>query len=131
MKKCATPGCGRDIPPAKGRSRPRKYCTACRPSWKRSAPPAVVEMVAPERPQGLLATYRDRLQSAERLTTPDGQHVMLLAEMLVAGGHTASGAAALSRELRAAMDAALEGAPTQADWLDELAKRRERKASGA
>lgn len=129
---CATSGCGREVPKPQGRSRPRKYCLECRPRWRK--PGAVVDLAPVEaKPQGvgLVATYQTRLKVADRLATPEGEHVMLLAEMLAAGGHTASGAASLSRELRAAMEEALKGAPTSADALDELATRRERKASGA
>lgn len=81
----------------------------------------------------MVATYEERLDAAGVLDTPEGAHVMLLARLLEegAGGMTASGAASLSRELRAAMDAALKDAPGEADVLDELAERRRQKASGA
>jgi hypothetical protein len=66
------------------------------------------------------------------LETPDGEHVLLLAGMLASGeGLTASGAASLSRELRAAMTVALKDAPSEGDFLDELAERRRQKATGA
>jgi len=68
------------------------------------------------------------LVDADRLETPEGAQVMLLAGLLAAGGHTASGVAALSRELRAALEEALRGAPKVADRLDEIAQRRARKA---
>lgn len=131
---CATPGCGGPIPKSAGRSAPRKYCLGCRPRRDRPNRSHVVNLPASKpdtKPRGLVATYRRRLESAGRLDLPEGEHVMLLAEMLAAGGHTASGAASLSRELRAAMDSALEGAPKVADDIDELTARRERKASGA
>ncbi|MFI9817585.1 hypothetical protein [Saccharothrix variisporea] len=79
----------------------------------------------------LVATYRERLEVAGRLDSPEGAHVLLLASLLTGGAHTASGAAALSRELRAAMEVALEGAPREPDKLDELAARRAAKAAGA
>lgn len=145
MRVCATPGCGQVIPAQKGSARPRKYCTTCRPPRKRTNPRVIKLPGAeaaqqppeqhPEQPAEILpelvAAYRKQLDEADRLTTPDGAHVMLLAGLLAAGAHTASGAASLSRELRAAMEVALRGAPRQADRLDELADRRHRKASGA
>lgn len=78
----------------------------------------------------LVGSYRRQLEQAERLDTPEGAHVMHLVELFATGKYTASGAAALSRELRLAMEVALRGAPRQADALDELAARRDRKVSG-
>lgn len=134
MKACATPGCGRQVPKPQGRSGPRKYCLECRPVWRKGAVVTDLPLEPPPADppaHGLLASYRARLEGAARLGTPEGDHVMLLAEMLVAGGHTAAGAASLSRELRAAMEVALAGAPKAADRLDEIAARRALKASGA
>lgn len=79
----------------------------------------------------LMEAYQRQLVGADRLDTPEGALVMFLAELFAAGGHTAAGAASLSRELRAAMELALRGAPRQADFLDELDERRRRKATGA
>lgn len=79
----------------------------------------------------LVASYRAVLEAANRKSSPEGAHVLFLAELLATGRHAASGAAALSRELRAAMDMALQGAPRKADELDELAARRDRKVGGA
>jgi len=80
---------------------------------------------------GMVESYRQRLEAAERLDSPEGAHVMLLAEMLAAGNHTASGAASLSRELRSALEDALRGAPRAADGFDELASRRRERTAGA
>jgi hypothetical protein len=79
----------------------------------------------------LTAAYQRQLVDAARLDTPEGAHVMFLADLFAAGGHTAAGAASLSKELRAAMELALRGAPRKADFLDELDERRRRKVSGA
>lgn len=131
---CANPDCGATIPPQKGSARPRKYCEACRPSRNRPNP-RVIQLPTVEQPDvpapALTATYQRQLVEADRLDTPEGAHVMFLAELFAAGGHTAAGAASLSRELRAAMELALRGAPRQADFLDELDERRRRKATGA
>lgn len=71
------------------------------------------------------------MEAAGRLSGPEGAQVIHLATLLVTGQHTAAGAASLSRELRAAMEAAMQGAPKAADALDELAARRSQKATGA
>lgn len=94
------------------------------------APPAA-EQDATEPESRLVASYHKQLAEAERLDTPDGQHVMHLAELFALGKHTAAGAASLSRELRAAMEVALRGSKKTADAMDELAERRRFKASSA
>jgi hypothetical protein len=135
-KVCHTPDCDATIPPQRGSARPRKYCVTCRPPRNRENP-RVIPLLDHEEPTGsrppvsLEDTYRKHLELAERLETPEGAHVMLLAQLLAAGEHTASGAAALSKELRAAMTVALKDAPTKSDFLDELADRRRSKAAGA
>jgi hypothetical protein len=139
QRTCATPGCGAEIPPQKGSARPRKYCTGCRPPRGRPNPRVVHLPAAPQAaalddqptPSRVVVAYRRQLEEAERLDTPDGAHVMHLAELFGAGNHTAAGAASLSRELRAAMEVAIKGAPSKADRLDELSARRQAKAEGA
>lgn len=140
MRSCATPDCGNQIPPQQGSARPRKYCETCRPPRNRKNPRVIqLSTDPPKAPAsaqagpgpGLVGSYRAQLGKAERLETPEGALVMHLATLFASGEHTAAGAASLSRELRAAMDAALRGAPTQADALDELGARRRRKATGA
>lgn len=79
----------------------------------------------------LVESYRKQLEEAERLDTPDGALVMHLAMLFASGEHTASGAASLSRELRAAMEVALRGAAKQGDAVDELTARRRSKAASA
>lgn len=141
MKVCATPDCGAVIPPQQGSARPRKYCEECRPPRNRKNP-RVIELPTPDRPSAvpdlgdpdeaaLVAMYRKQLETAERVESPEGALVMHLANLFANGQHTAAGAATLSRELRAAMEMALRGAPKSADALDELTARRRRKASGA
>ena len=76
-----------------------------------------------------MAQYRQRLEAADRLDSPEGSHVLHLATLFALGQHTAAGAASLSKELRAAMDAAMKDAPRAGDALDELHERRQRKAS--
>lgn len=134
-------GCGAAIPPQKGSARPRKYCVVCRPPRNRPNPRVVHLDVPPAPDDGavvaagdespLVASYRRQLEKAERLDTPEGAHLMHLVRLLASPAHTAAGAASLSREVRAAMELAMEGAPTQADKLDELSARRIEKAKGA
>src|SRR5690349_21601838 len=117
--------CGAVIPPQKGSARPRKFCVACRPP--RNLPNPRIINLPQDQDQGadtLVGVYRQTLETAGRLGTPEGAHVMHLANLFENGQHTAAGAASLSRELRSAMEQALRGAPKQADAMDELEKRR-------
>lgn len=129
--------CGAGIPPQQGSARPRKFCAVCRPPRNRPNPRVITLSTPKASPQAVEAeppvvgSYRQQLDAADRLRTPEGAHVMLLAELFANGQHTAAGAAALSKELRAAMEVALRGAAKQADALDELGARRSAKASGA
>jgi hypothetical protein len=79
----------------------------------------------------LVASVEAQLREAGRESSPRGALALVLAETLAAGGHTASGAAALARELQATLDAALAGAPRSGDALDEIGRRRAQKAAGA
>jgi hypothetical protein len=91
-----------------------------------AAPPS------PSEPLAVVAeTTRKTLEAAKRANTPLGAIALELARNLADGGHTAAGLAALSKELRATLDAALAGAPIADDEVDELAARRVRKAAGA
>lgn len=144
MRTCESPTCGNVIPPQKGSARPRKYCTACRPPRNRPNP-RLVTLDRAERADGprdaptapllaehpIVVQYRQRLTAAGRLDTTKGAVVMHLAALFAAGQHTAAGAAALSRQLLAAEEAALAGAKTQADAMDELEARRRHKVSSA
>lgn len=117
-----------------------KYCSSsCRakasnavkrggPAAPKAAPAPVADL--PVR-NTLAEAVRNELEAAERLETFLGAQAVALAGRIDAGGDTGSAVAALSKELRAVMDAALAGAPKAADALDELANRRRRKASGA
>lgn len=129
--------CGASIPPQQGSARPRKFCVKCRPPRNRPNP-RVINLPKPPEPEvpvapvvSLESTYREQLESAGRLDTPAGALVMHLATLFANGQHTAAGAAALSRELRAAMEVAVRGAGLQGDAVDELLERRRRKATGA
>lgn len=75
-------------------------------------------------------TYGE-LTARGRLDTIAGRAALHAARQLDRGGHTGSQTSALLREMRAAADAALEGATVADDALDEVARRRAVKAAGA
>jgi hypothetical protein len=78
-----------------------------------------------------VAAVRAELEAADRLGTALGQQALALAERMSSKFDTGSAVAAVSKELRAVMDAALANAATAADALDELSARRRAKASSA
>lgn len=109
-----------------GKNSRAKYCSdTCRKRGLRggTAP-------AKAKPSGLVAVTRRDLEQADRLETVLGQQAMGLAEKLSSGRDTGSAMAALSKEFRAVLDAALDGAVVVSDGLDELAERRDRKRAG-
>lgn len=80
----------------------------------------------------LVEAYRKRLAGVERVDTPEGQHVLRLAEALSKLSDSASGLASLSRALQAAMDRAMEGAKAPGvSWTDEVARKRQERLGGA
>jgi hypothetical protein len=129
--------CGQTFTPKPGPGRPRLRCEKCRPSEPpRDRQPTLSAPVAlpvgnPAPRADLVTSVETELRSAGRDSSPEGVLTVHLAELLSAGGHTASGAAALARELRATLDSALKDATKKADALDELAQRRLQKAAGA
>lgn len=84
------------------------------------APPAVVDLVG---------VYRSALTEVDRLDTPLGQHVLVLAAKMVSAFETGSGVAALSRQLDAVFDKAMKGV-TRGDAVDEFTERLRRKQAG-
>jgi hypothetical protein len=123
--------CGRPIPPQRGPGKPRKRCTICAPPRKavptRPAPVVAVPDITAE--LATVAAVRKQLATVGREATPEGVIALGLAGLLDAGGHTASGAAALARELRVTLTAALVDA-RPASALDELKARRAARLSG-
>ncbi len=118
-----------------------KWCSAtCRKQNQRASGASVTEL----RPAGQAeeepvevgpvtgATWR-KLEEAERLDTPEGMTALALAHRLDHGGRdTGSALASVARELRATLAEALKGAAVEADPVDEIRARRERKlANGA
>ncbi len=146
--------CNRPLPePGPGGGRPRSKCEVCSPSRPRKAstpaangPEAAVVVpvllpsdpgpgrLGPEPvdgtvvPESVHAATLSQLAAAGRAHTAAGATALALARQLDAGVPTA---AAVANALLKAMDVALAGAKPAADALDELTKRRERKAAGA
>jgi len=121
VRTCAS--CGRQFEAQRSTAR---YCGSTCRSRAHRAPVVSVGQANP-----LREAVRQELEAAGRLETVLGQQALMLADRLAAQGDTGSAVAALSRELRAVMEAALADAPAAADALDELAERRRRKAAGA
>lgn len=97
-------------------------------------PPELIDAVPTESPEGespLVVAVRAELEAADRLGCALGQQALALAQRIGNPFDTGSAVASLSKELRAVMDAALADAPKAADALDELAGRRQQKASSA
>jgi hypothetical protein len=71
-----------------------------------------------------------RLQSRAREATPEGQLALFIAYQMESRVHSGSQLAAMSQELRRALEVALAGAPAEKDAVDEIADRRARRARG-
>jgi len=110
------------------RARQAQGIKPSRPARDVDMPAASVTPLVAENP--LVAMVRRKLEDAGQLDTVLGQQAVMLAERLATQEDTGSAVAALSKELRAVMDAALKDAPKAADRVDELAERRRRKAAG-
>ncbi len=141
---CDVPGCGRELPVQSGPGRPRKRCDTCKPgSPARRLPgeppptrltvvnlprptgePAQPTATPTEAPDNLVESTLTRLRAARREGTPEGMAALLAARRLEhAIGDTASGMAALMKEFRATLSAALAGAVEEEDELDAIRKR--------
>jgi len=129
-----TCGCGREIPPQVGPGRPRTKCDECSPKRIRNRGRASVVRLAPAatgggpaapEPDGSLSgTVRAQLAAHGRDTTPDGVLALTLAASIDQGTHTGSSLAALAREFRTVLAAALEGTSPEADVIDGIFGRR-------
>ncbi len=135
MRKICT--CGREF---EAKRPAAKYCgDRCRKRAQRrperaativSLPAPAPQSSAPQSGGGALeAAARAELETAGRLETVAGGVVMALAKRIdVAGAEeTGSAFAALTKELRAALAAAVAGAEQAIDPIDELRQQRERK----
>jgi hypothetical protein len=118
MRLCLT--CGEKIA-VQSTGQPRKHCAKCRPPRNRPRP---VQETIPAPPESLAAQIRADLESAGVVGTPAGLLAVSLATVVDEGGHTASGLAALSREIRQAVGDAKSSATTSATKISELREKR-------
>jgi hypothetical protein len=117
--------CGKAFESASAHAR---FCGAtCRKASSRGAP-KVTELRAPvvQPGQGTAAQVRAQLESAGRLETYLGAAAIALAER-IDSATAVMGFAALVKELRSTMDAALAGVQREASPLDEIKARRDLK----
>ena len=118
--------CGR---PYEAKRVSSRFCSGtCRKRNLRAPRPRLAETSPAAEDYALPAATRAELEAASRLDSMLGQVALLLAERMCEFD-TGSGTAALSKELRAVMVAAVQGAPAAADPVDELRARRDRKRS--
>lgn len=129
QRSCAVCGTGFEA------QRPQaKYCSAkCRMRKARgheSADKTADAEPAPktDRPaSGLIDAVTAELEAADRLNSVAGQHALELANRIVNAPGMNTGVAALSKQLQAVLAEAVKGASQQANPLDELRARRDRK----
>lgn len=118
---CGAPACDR----LRARTRKQKQRGGnVVPLTARPVPAADVEL------GDLVAATVRKLSVADRLDTPEGLAAVVLAERLTAsaqGTDTGSSIAALTKQLLATLEKALEGAAVAADPIDELFARRQAK----
>jgi hypothetical protein len=95
-------------------------------------PPRAVDAPAEPTPlrYPLVDATRRELEAGGVLDTALGQQALRLAERMHSPHDTGSALAAVSKELRSVLAAALADATPVADALDELAQRRQVKAAG-
>ena len=120
--------CGR---PYEARRSTSKFCgSSCRGKASLALKVSPLPVVPSPNGDGPCArAARVALESVDRLETPSGAAAMGLAAVLDEG--SPSGTAAVAKEYRAAMDAALAGVAAEADLVDELRARREQRFRGA
>ena len=106
-----------------------KFCgERCRKRAQRGHVAPVVA-VAGGTANGTTEAVRRELEAAGRLETSLGAAALALAER-IDGSTAVMGFAALVKELRVTMEAAVAGAHVAADPVDELRSRRDRKYAG-
>lgn len=110
-----------------------KFCSAaCRAKAHRGQPSSVTAD-RPAHPldgtDSLVTAVRAELQAAKRASTPIGLLCIQLAHEIESGAESASGLAALSKELSARLGEALANVTEEADAVDELQSRRARRAA--
>lgn len=79
------------------------------------------------RPKLIRTAVREELEAIGKAGTPAGTVALTLATRLDAGEDPGSAMAAMAKELRTTMAELARTAPAQADPVDELKKRRQRR----
>ena len=126
-------------PPYQAKRAVSRYCSPkCRQRAARSKARGseVARVTIPsahiEQPAGLVEATIRRLQSASVLDSVEGQSALVLARRIESGSaESGSAVAALSRELRAVMDAALKSSAPAGNLIDELRAQREKRRTSA
>ncbi|WP_330253128.1 hypothetical protein OG874_00485 [Nocardia sp. NBC_00565] len=114
-----------------GKPRTTKYCSPeCRTANAQQPrrEPTVTHLPGGDEPvtDPLVEAVRQELTEAGRLDTVLGRQAVALAERM--GDASGAAMAALSKELRTVMGTATQGVTSQADPVDELRLRRDRKS---
>lgn len=127
-KACAK--CGGPLPVQTGRGRRRTKCESCSPS-RVASPKTTTRPKVPASTKGLLAATRAELEAAGRESSHAGQAALLIAERVEFGENSGSAVAQMVRQLHDTMTRALADVTVEADPVDELRQRRERRRAGA
>jgi hypothetical protein len=107
----------------------QKFCGAtCRVQGHRAG---VSSIVVPAADVSVTSTTLAALTVGGVVETPAGQAALVLARKLDHGGDTGSGIAALVRELRVTVEAAMAEAEVESDPVVDLAERRRMRLAGA
>lgn len=121
--------CGGQIPPKTNRGKDRKYCLDCSPPRGRS-PQKKPAKPRPVKAETIVSATRAELAAAGVDGTSSGLAAILLAERIASNVDSGSSLAQLVRQHRESVAFAIGDAePAQADPLDELKSRRERRSS--
>lgn len=126
MARQACEACGRAFEPK--RTTQRFCCATCRQRGHRGA--VVTDLSEVRGDLTLVEATKVALVEAGRERTPAGVRALLLAADLDRGGDTGSARASLSKAHGEALDAALKGAPTKADAVDDLKAQRAKRLAG-
>ena len=113
-----------------GRRPDARFCSErCRKAAARAAAGVPVQLISTPSPVAdggsLTAATLAELAAADRVDCALGQAALALARRVDAGHESGSSVAALVRELRVTMEAALDGAARADDVVDELRRKRE------
>lgn len=119
--------CHEPLPLQEGPGRRRTMCESCSPKDRRNrkmTPVTTLPSLKLAEVGSLVEATRGALAGSARGETAEGALALYLAAQLDAGQHTGSQTAALSREYRAAVEAATKGVTGGSTALDELRARR-------